>query len=359
MSKPLDNWTSGSGRHLDELMKHVLDLNDGTMEFTLIHYAKSENPLYERVRELLIPRNPLSASKIIAKQRFDIVHYSPLSVYAPLWGVTAKKTATIHGIEEVLYPQGYSFIQRFHDTKIQPLLMKKMDGIATVSETGKRYFTEHYHIDPEKICITTNGLSPKYRTLPESERRNILNEKPGQKYILHLSRCSARKNPVTIFRGFSRFIQETGSSCLLVCAGRGWDGAEAKQLAAEAGIAEQYRAPGFVSEEDSVQLLNGAEAFVFPSFAEGFGMPNIEAMACGCPVLTSGIFAIPEVVGDAAYIISRPDSVEDFAAGLRKITEDSAYRRRLIERGLANIRRFNWDDSARNIIGYWKKLRDS
>lgn len=91
MSKPLDNWTSGSGHHLDELMRHVLDLNDGSIEFTFVHYKKSDNPVYGHVREILIPRNPLRASAVLAREKFDLIHYSPLSIYAPIWGIKAKK----------------------------------------------------------------------------------------------------------------------------------------------------------------------------------------------------------------------------------------------------------------------------
>jgi glycosyltransferase involved in cell wall biosynthesis len=335
-------------------MKHVLSQNTGDMEFTFVHYQKSENPIYRLVHELIVPRNPLVASAILRKKAFDIIHYANLSVFAPLWGIKAKKTATVHGIEEILFPQGYSLIHRLHETRYRPLLMRLMDGIATVSYTTRRYMINRYHLEPDKIFITTNGLSPCFKILSETERKTP--ELRGKKYILHISRYSARKNPKTIIQGFAEFIKETGLDYFLICAGKGWDNAEALKTAERTGIKDRYYAPGFISEAGAVQLLNSAEVFLFPSFAEGFGMPNIEAMACGCPVITSNVFAIPEIVGDAAYILTRPDSAGELAQGIIKIVKDEEYRNLLIRRGLEKIKKYSWDDSARNLIQYWKKL---
>ncbi len=356
MSKQLDNWTSGSGHHLNELMNHVLDFNDRSIDFTFVHYQQSDNPIYSRVKELLIPRNPIAAGRILEHENFDIIHYTPLSVYAPIWGIRAKKTATVHGIEEVLYPEGYTLIQRIHETVLQPAYMRRMDGIATVSEASRNYFIERYHVKPDRIFITTNGISSAYRYLSESEKNAKILAVPEKPFVLHISRYSMRKNPETIINGFSRFIAHTGLDYNLVCAGKGWDCEEPRAMVTKAGLADRYIAPGFISEEIAVHLLNRASVFVFPSFAEGFGIPNIEAMACGCPVITSNIFAIPEIVGDAAHIIQKVDDSDELGTAIARIVTDHAYRNLLIERSLERVKKFNWNDSAQSILGYWKSL---
>ena len=99
-----------------------------------------------------------------------------------------------------------------------------------------------------------------------------------------------------------------------------------------------------------------ANTFVFPSWAERFGMPNVEAMACCCPVITSNIFAIPEVVGDAAIIISKPDAVDEVALALQQITSDSETKKTLVERGLKQCKKYEWKDSAETILGFWRKI---
>ena len=356
MTKPLDNWKSGSGHHLDELMKHILDLNDGTFEFTFVHYKKSENTIYERVNEIIVPRNPFASSARLRKEKFDIVHYAPLTVFSPIWNVKSKKTATIHGIEDILYPKGYTLIHRLHEKYIVPIYMRAMDGIATVSQTGRSYFIDHYRIKPEHIFITTNGYGKAYRVLDSKRTDKQIIPGINKKYILHISKFSPRKNPVTIIEGFARFVRESGLDYQLVCAGSGWNGTEAKHIAEKCELGDRYVAPGFIDEETAVRLLNDAEVFVFPSFAEGFGMPNVEAMACGCPVITSNIFAIPEIVGQAAYVLSRPDDTEEFSLAIRRIAMNPGYKKALVERGLERARLYNWTDSANALMGYWKSL---
>lgn len=347
---------SGSGHHLDEVLTHVLDRNMGRFDITFIHYAKSDNPIYQRVRELIIPRNPFKASWVLAREQFDLLHYSPLTAFAPIWGVKAKKTATVHGVEEELYPQGYTFVQRFHSRYILPLYMRAMDGIATVSQTSRNWFVKHYHVNAEQIFITTNGLSPTYRVLPESERQLPRDVGISKPYILHISRYSMRKNPVTIINGFAHFIKKTGADYELVLAGKGWDGDEAYDIARKAGVIDRVITPGFISQELAVKLLNNAQVFVFPSFAEGFGMPNIEAQACGCPVVTSNIFAIPEVVGDAAAIIDDPYDFKALAGAIERIETDDGYKKALVERGLKRIGFYNWNDSADALLMGWSRV---
>lgn len=357
-TKPLDNWKSGSGHHLDELMAHVLDLNerDYGFEFTFIHYKKSENPLYARVRELVIPRNPLTAGLAVAREEFDVVHYTPLSVFAPMWGVSARKTATIHGIEERLFPRGYPLYHRLHEYWVQPLFMRAMDGIATVSETGRQWFIGHYGIRPDRIFVTPNAVSLAFRVLPPEAQG--LADFPGidRPFVLHLSRFSERKNPRGVIAGFAEALRLTGKDFQLVCAGKGWEGAEALSMAQSLGIADRLVAPGFITEEQAVRLYNRAEAFLFPSWAEGFGMPNLEAMACGCPVITSGIFAIPEVVGDAAEVVSRPDDYPGIGEALARILTGEGHKKTLAERGFERVKAYNWNESARTLLEYWKKI---
>jgi glycosyltransferase involved in cell wall biosynthesis len=357
LSKPLDSWTSGSGHHLDELMRAVLDANDGSFDFTFAHYSKSDNPVYGRVRELIIPRNPLAASRVLARSKFDIIHYSPITIYTPLWGISAKKTATVHGIEETLFPEGYSLVQRLNGKLLQPAYMRRMDGIATVSQASRQYFIDHYRIQSERVFITTNGLDPAYRRLSREELAALaLPVSDKRPFILHLSRYSTRKNPEGVIGGFARFIKSTGKDYILVCAGKGWDGEEAREIARREGISDRYFAPGFIDQPVAIGLLNVASAFLFPSFAEGFGMPNIEAMACGCPVVTSGVFAIPEVVADAAIVLRDERDADEIAQALATATGDGENKKALVERGLERAGDFKWEDSSRALLDYWKGL---
>jgi glycosyltransferase involved in cell wall biosynthesis len=357
-SKPLDNWTSGSGHHLDEMMKHVLDLNDANgrpFDFTFIHYSKSANPIYGRVRELLIPRNPILASLALKAHRFDILHYSPLSVYAPMFALKAKKIATIHGAEEAIYPEGYSFVARIHERFAMPVLARKLDRIATVSETSRQYYIKEYRVSPERVFLTVNGISPAMRVLDRKSLTVPAKIGVTGPYIFHISRYSTRKNPRCVLEGFARFsANNPGFS--LVCAGKGWDCEEVRARAKNLAIADKLITPGFIDESEAVELLNGAMAFLFPSFAEGFGMPNVEAMACGCPVVTSSAFAIPEVTGGAAVLLKDANDYDECASALGRIALDRAYREELVRKGLSRAGRFDWNESAAALMRAYREM---
>lgn len=358
-SKPLDNWTSGSGHHLDEMMRRVVSLNETEgfpFDFYFIHYKKSDNPLYAKVNELLIPRNPLAAAGVLRPYGFALLHYSPLSVYAPMFRLKAKKMATIHGAEEAVYPQGYSFVARMHEKYAMPVLARRLDAIATVSEASRRYYISRYKVKSDRVFLTPNGFSQEFRRLPEKAVADRLAEFGVRApYVLHISRCSPRKNPECVLEGFSRFAQRN-PDYTLVCAGKGWDSPDVLSRVNALGIGDRFIAPGFVDEAAAAALYNGAAVFVFPSFAEGFGMPNVEAMACGCPVVTSSVFAIPEVVGDAAVLLKDASDPSECAAALERVCRDGAFRDGLVAAGLRRCRLYDWDDSARRLFSEYKKL---
>ena len=125
---------------MNEILNTVLDQNNGRFDFTLVHYRKSNNAIYSRARELIVPRNPLLAASILRRERFDIVHYAPLTIYAPIWGVPGRKVATIHGAEQFLVPQQYGKIELAHEYLVVPLYARRMDRIVTVSETSANFF---------------------------------------------------------------------------------------------------------------------------------------------------------------------------------------------------------------------------
>ena len=355
-TKPLDNWISGSGHHLDEILKAALDQNDGRFEFTFVHYGASENPIYKRVRELIVPRNPIRAAAVLRRERFDVVHYSPLTIYSPIWGVPARKVATIHGAEQFLVPQYYGKIELAHEHLIVPPYARRMDRIVTVSETSARFFVEHFKVDPARIALCTNGLGPAFRVMPAGEVTAPARYRISRPYILHVSRFSPRKNPWVIMDAFARFLEEHDAPHSLVCAGSGWGDEHVMQRARALGISERFVAPGFVPDHDVAELMNAASAFVFPSLAEGFGMPNIEAMACGCPVITTPGFAIQEIVGDAAVVVEDPHNAGALARAIHNVISDDNLRSGLIQRGIARARLFSWKDSAKRLLSVYDEL---
>jgi glycosyltransferase involved in cell wall biosynthesis len=355
-TKQLDNWRSGSGHHLNEIMTETLRQNEGRFDFTFMHYAPSDNPLYAGVRELIVPRNPLKFAAILRRERFDLVHYTPLTIYSPIWFVPNKKVATIHGVEQLLLPQFFGKAEMFHERVLVPIFARRMDGILTVSEKTKRYLVEHFNVRDERVVVAYNGIGGKYRKYEASEITAPERFGVSRPFVFHISRFSERKNPWVLLEAFSRFVSKTGSAHALVCAGNGWDSAAVRKRAEELGIGDRLFTPGFIPEVDAAECLSAADFFVFPSLAEGFGMPNIEAMACRCPVITTAAFAVAEIVGDAAIVIDDAKDIQGLADAMAQLASDSALKAKLVARAQARIDLFSWDAAAHTLLDLYERV---
>ncbi len=365
-TKQLDNWTSGSGHHLNEMMKQILVMNT-RLKFVFIHYKASKNPIYQQAdEELIIPRNPFKAGAVLRKHHFDVIHFTPLTFFAPIWNTPGKKTATIHGVEQLLVPQFYGPIEMIHERFLVPIYARKMDHIITVSQASKDFFTGKYRVKEERVSICPNAVNEKYRVLPESEQgvpsglstMDGTPLRPEEKFIFHISRFSERKNPWTILKGFAEFTKKpVGKNYTLIIAGGRWDNPKVNDEVKRLELENRVVLAGFVDEEKAVSLYNSAAVFIFPSLAEGFGMPNIEAMACKCPVITSNIFAIPEVVGDAALIMKTAEDFHELADKIETLVIDEKLGEDLKVKGTGQAAKYrSWEPSARKMLDVFEKL---
>ena len=342
-TRPIDQGTSGSGFHLLEIINQLLNV-DTFNEYVLIHAAHNDRPIYKRCRELIVPRNPLKATGILRREGFDVLHYNPLTIISPLIGIGSKKVATIHGASILFLPEQFSLGKRLHARFVLPMIARWMDGIATVSETSARFIESRYRVDRARIRVCPNAVAAAYSPSPETDSPTRTNDKK-QTRILHISKYSERKNPWTLLEAFAQ-VSPNLHGARLVLVGSGWKNPAVESWLTIHGLLENVDFSGFVTEEEKIRLLRTADLFVFPSLYEGFGMPNLEAMACGCPVVTSSVFAIPEVVSDAAILVKDPRNATELASRILEILRDDALRSRLIERGLERVKAFSWTASA-------------
>ncbi len=357
-TRPIDKGTSGSGHHLHEMVKTILQLNRemSLFELFLIHYVRNDREIYKQANEIIIPRNPLAAAQVLRKYNFDLLHHSPLTIFSPLAGLKVKRVATIHSAEPNIIPQYYNFLERAHARWIKPVYARKMDHVFTVSETSKQYYMENWHVPGEKISVCYNAVDPVYHKL-EGTLTTLKKLSISGRYIYHISKYSLRKNPDCLLRGFHELSQKPGmEDLLLVISGSGWDNEHVHFMLDELSLNEKVIFTGFTAEEDVVQLYNGASAFLFPSRAEGYGMPNIEAMACGCPVITTRAFAIPEIVGDAALLVDDPDDYIAFSEQTRRVLINAGLRESLIRKGFEQVKRYSWEKSATTVLEEYTKL---
>ncbi|MEM7452750.1 MAG: glycosyltransferase family 1 protein [Planctomycetota bacterium] len=358
-TRPIDQGRSGSGKHADRLLTEFIRIND-TFDLFFIHYEKSDHPIYEHGTEILIPRNPFKASRIIREYNLEIVHYHPLTVMSPVTGLQAKKAATIHGAAEDFIPDHYSLTKRLHSRLLKPIFSRKMDLIFTVSRTSQDYLSEQHRVDPAKFCVVYNAVDSRFSQLPAEDLAGVREKYTGgRRFVLHISNYSMRKNPYTVLKGFKKLRSEMpgNEQTALVIVGNGWDkDAGIAEFIEREGLKNDVVLPGYIPTDDIPRLLNLADVFVFPSLYEGFGMPNLEAMACGCPVITSGEFAIPEIVGDGALILETTTDADELAGLMQKVITDSQLRQSLIANGLEQVQKYSWNESAVATLEAYKRL---
>jgi glycosyltransferase involved in cell wall biosynthesis len=222
-----------------------------------------------------------------------------------------------------------------------PPSTRRAARVLAVSERTKRDLLEIYRIAEQKVVVTPNGVDPAF--VPEGNRHD------GQPYVLFVGALHARKDPLAAVEALAR----VGEDLRLVIAGpdKG-DGAEVRRTARRLGIQDRVELRGHVPKDELAALYRGAACLVFPSRYEGFGLPALEAMASGTPVVATIAGALPEIVGDAAVLVE-PGSAAALASGIDRAL---AERDRLVAAGLERARRYTWAETARRTLAVYHDL---
>jgi glycosyltransferase involved in cell wall biosynthesis len=252
---------------------------------------------------------------------------------------------TIHDLGYLYFPQAHPRLQRLYLDLSTRWNARAAACIVADSKATKADLVARYRTPPEKIVVAYPGYDDTLAPVRDPAVIEAAKARYGiaGDYLLYLGTLQPRKNLARVIEAFASL--QSGAS--LVLAGRrGWLYDDLFDRVRRLGLERRVRFPGYVADEDKAALLSGASAFVFPSLYEGFGLPVLEAQACGCPVITSTTSSLPEVAGDAALLVDPQDTVA-IAAAIRRIAADSGLRTTLVERGLANVRRFSWEACAR------------
>jgi len=258
--------------------------------------------------------------------------------------------ATIHDLAPFRVPGKYDWLRMFYGRVIAAWLARRQDQIIAVSRFTADDIGNFFRASPDRIQIIPNGLdharfgpgdrAAAKRTVAETHRL----EKPFFLYVARLEHPA--KNHVRLIDAFNAFKSATGSDWELVLGGGDWHGAAAiHERIRQSPFAAAIRTLGFVSDAELPTLYRAADLFVFPSLFEGFGLPPAEAMACGCPVLSSPRGALGEVIGDAAVRIN-PEDTAEISRQLTILAGDPAARSRLVEQGLKQAALFDWGRTA-------------
>ncbi len=234
---------------------------------------------------------------------------------------------------------------------------READAILTCSEATKRDVVELLGVVPEKITVAYGAVDEGFTPILREAVEERVAAKLGlpTPYLLFVSTLEPRKNIEGLLRAFARIKQEIPHTLVLAGA-PGWNMGDLGARIQSLGLESRVRRMGYVADRaDLPALYAAADAFVFPSFYEGFGLPVLEAMTCGCPVIVSNRASLPEVAGDAARYVD-PDSMEDIAQAIREVAQGPELRASMRERGLAQARKFSWKACAEATLDVYRRV---
>jgi glycosyltransferase involved in cell wall biosynthesis len=239
-----------------------------------------------------------------------------------------------------------------------PHSVRKAKKVITISEFSKREIIEFYHPPSEKVAVTYLASSENFRPAGNERKKEIL-KKYGIKspYILSVSNLQPRKNLERLIKSFVSILKsDKGFPCDLVIVGQKlWLYNKIFNEIRRSKYSERIILTDYVPENDLPYLYSFAEVLVYPSIYEGFGLPVLEAMACGCPVITSNLSSLPEVAGEACLLVN-PYRVEEIAGAIREVIEKPEMKQRLREAGLEQSNKFSWKKTAEKTLQVYEEV---
>ena len=254
------------------------------------------------------------------------------------------------GMAYLRYPEHLQPRIRSFYNKWMPRYLAYTDHIITVSEFSKSEIIAGYNIPADKISVVYNGITDAFKPVSE-EQKKLTRDRytKGRPYFVYLGAIHPRKNILTLVKAFEQFKSSHSSDYQLVLAGRAsWHTEEVFKTIAESKWKDAIHLPGYIATADATSLVASAEAMIYPSLYEGFGLPLVEAMACSAPVICSNVSSLPEVAGNAALLFE-PHDVGQLAQHMKSIAEEESVRKELITLGHERSKYFSWDKAAAQV----------
>jgi glycosyltransferase involved in cell wall biosynthesis len=319
-------------------------------------------PGTERMRHVVVPSRllfghvPVSLPLALWRERIDLLH---AEMIAPLL-TPARIVVTVYDLSYEHYPEFFATGVAAAFRQFVPRTVRRAAVVLTISEFSKRDIVRFYGVPPEKVVVTLCAADPIFRPLKDEVRLTAVRARygTGDHFILCVGDLQPRKNLKRLITAYVRLRQADATRHKLVLVGnKAWLYDDTFVMARASGYAEELVFTGYVPDEDLVALYNAADLFVYPSIFEGFGLPPLEAMACGTPIVASNTSSLPEVVGEAGLMVD-PLDAEALAGAMARVLGDGALRAQLAVRGPERAATFSWETSARIIRDVYHGYRD-
>lgn len=299
----------------------------------------------------------LHIPRLARRSKIDVLHQPCFSV--PIF-FNSKTVVTVHDLIVRLYGKDIPFFARGFFGRWMPLSYAWADHIICDSEHTKKDLMKLLKIPEKKITVVYLAVGGEFQPLADKEKISKIKSKyaTGEKYLLNVGTICPRKNLNFLIGVFEKVCRDFPDYKLVITGKKGWYYNSLFNLIKTLHLKNKIIFTGYIADEDAPYLYNGAEAFLFPSLYEGFGLPPLEAMACGVPVICSSASSLPEVVGQGGILLSPKDAV-GWVRTIKKVLADKKLRANMSRGGLNQAKKFSWEKCARETLQVYKDVYEN
>jgi len=280
--------------------------------------------------------------------RIDLLH--SLAFVQPVI-LPCPSVVTIYDLSFIHYPQRLQPWRRLYLRWGTTFSARRASRVIAISASTKRDIVGLLGVAEDKVDVIPCGVDEDFRAVDRQEQLEELRKKRRlpPRMLLFVGTIEPRKNLTTLLRSYALLRERIQPPPLVIAGAKGWQHEEVFSLVQELGLPDELLFPGFIPRDELPLWYNAADLFVYPSLYEGLGLPPLEAMACGTPVVTSDTSSLPEVVGDSGLLVD-PTDAEEIALAMERLLTDSTLRDELTSKGLKRARAFTWHRTARETV---------
>ena len=361
LTDSMDKKKAGLGVYTKNLVENISKIKK---DIYLIHYDtnadESVKKIYKERKEIVIPLpkiHPKMTSWLYVKLplslrelELDILHEPGIVRPSILYSSGFKKIITIHDLVPLIFPNTTSLFD-IVNLKVVQMLKRNIDAVIVPSENTKRDVIRFFRIPNDKIKVIPHGRDKRFRPIRDQEELEIvrLKYKLPDKFVLFVGTLEPRKNIKNLIKAYYKLKKKGIRHKLVIVGKRGWKYKQIFDVWKSLDLRGDVMFVDYVEDEYLPFIYNLADLFVYPSLYEGFGLPPLEAMACGCPVVVSNTSSLPEVVGDAGIKVD-PCNINEIADAIYEILINDDLKHELVKRGLKRAKLFSWEKAAKETL---------
>lgn len=339
----------GAGRVITSLLDELQFAHRQGINLVVFTDEPSFVAKYNSFQVVVIPKVPnllwdyILLPLYLLRFRLDTLIYTKYIIPFTHWLFTFRKIVIVYDLAYFRDSSAYKFFDTLYFKLTMKMSFSYADKIIAISKHTKKDIMDLFNVKDKKVSVMYLAADGEFKEKAlESYKKTLLKYSIREPYILYCGSLSPRKNLLRVLDAFDRIKNDIPHHFYLV-SGKSWHDKAVRSRIDR--LSSRVTLLGYLDSLELVDLYNGADAYVYVSLYEGFGLPILEAQACGCPVITANTTSCPEAAGDGAYLVD-PTSVEDIAQAIKNVLLSSDFQEELVEKGKENVRLFSWSKSA-------------